>query len=479
VAQTLYWYDLETTGIDSRRDRVVQFAGIRTDLDLNVIAEPDVFYCRLHEDVLPHPEACLVTGISPQLTIEKGLLEPEFIQRIHQQFSVPQTCVAGFNSIRFDDEFTRNLLYRNFFDPYAREWKAGNSRWDVIDVVRLTHALRPDGIKWPQREDGSPSFKLEELTHANGVEHTDAHDALSDVYATIAIAKLVKEKQPKLYAWAFALKDKRKASELLDLTDREALVHISGRYPANKHCLAIVMPLMQHPVNKNGVIVYDLSVDPAPLLSLSADDIYQRMYTATDALKDGEVRIPLKVVHTNKSPMLSPIKTLSEQVVNNLEIDLQQCELYRAALLKENVDQKLTEVFTKNEFEAETDPDLMLYGGGFFSQTDARNMQEIRNTSPEKLASLDLAFEDERLTEMLFRYRGRNYPDTLTNDEKLRWVAHKKQWLTDGKSGQSLVQYFETLDALIAEDGWSDEQQELLNKLIEYGEYLSESAECT
>lgn len=477
MTTSLYWYDFETTGIDSKRDRVVQFAGIRTDLDFNIVAEPDVFYCKLHDDVLPHPEACLVTGISPQLTLEKGLLEVDFVKKIQQQFSVPKTCVAGFNSIRFDDEFTRNLLYRNFYDPYAREWKSGNSRWDIIDVVRLTHALRPEGINWPKRDDGTPSFKLELLTKENNIAHESAHDALSDVHATIAVAKLIKDKQPKLYNWAFNLRDKKKALDCLSLLKRNAVVHISGKYPASQHCLAVVMPIAQHPINKNGIIAYDLSVDPQPMLLKTAEQIYQRIYTSTENLPEGEQRIPLKVIHANKSPMLAPLKTLSEKVIADLNIDLQACEANRQKIIDSAVDKKLAEVFSINEFGAETDPDLMLYGGGFFSYADARHMETIRTTARDDLAKLELDFDDERLYEMLFRYRARNYPDTLSSEEVKRWLAYRVACLT-GESDErklDLETYFERLDTLVMEEGWSDEQQALLAKLIEYGEQIAES----
>ena len=477
MSETYYWYDYETTGIDSARDRVVQFAGIRTDLDFNQVAEPDVFYCKLHDDILPHPEACLVTGISPQLAIQKGLIECDFIERVHREFSTPKTCVVGYNSIRFDDEFTRNLLYRNFYDPYAREWKSGNTRWDLIDVVRLTHALRPDGINWPTREDGSASFKLEELTLANQISHESAHDALSDVYATIALAKLIRQKQPKLYDWGFGLRNKRKAAESLDLIHKNPVVHVSSKYPAAQDCLAIVLPLAPHPINKNGVIVFDLSADPTELVTLSADEIYQRLYTPTADLADGQKRIPLKTVHINKSPMLAPLGTLTDQVKAKLNIDLLRCEDNRQLILKAGIEDKLAKVFSINEFEKATDPDLMLYGGGFFSHIDAKNMEQIRTCPKGQLAELKLAFDDERLSEMLFRYRARNYPETLTKEEKIKRQTYRHNCLTnelnDGRL--TLTSYFERLDELIVEGEWTEEQQELLDNLIAYGESIADS----
>ncbi|PCI72058.1 MAG: exodeoxyribonuclease I [Piscirickettsiaceae bacterium] len=477
MADTFYWYDYETTGIDPARDRVVQFAGIRTDVNFNQIAEPDVFYCKLHDDILPHPEACLITGISPQLANEKGLLECDFIERIHRQFSTPQTCVVGYNSIRFDDEFTRHLLYRNFFDPYAREWKSGNSRWDLIDVVRMTYALRPDGINWPTRQGGLPSFRLEELTKANGISHESAHDALSDVHATIALAKLIKQKQPKLYSWGLGLRDKKKAAENLDLLNHHAIVHISSKYPASQHCLGVVMPLVAHPVNKNGVVVVDVSKDPEPLLKYTAEEIYQRLYTATDDLKAGEERMPLKVVHLNKSPMLAPLNTLTDAIKNTLNIDLEQCGVNRQKILNANIASKIADVFAMSDFAEATDPDLMLYGGGFFSHADARNMAQIRACSKDKLSSLDLPFEDERLAEMLIRYQARNYPETLTEEQRKERQIFRKQALTNehGDGRLTLMSYFERLDELISQEGWTEEQQELLEKLVSYGEEVAGS----
>jgi len=461
LANTFYWYDYETTGIDAARDRVVQFAGIRTDANFEAVAEPDVFYCKLADDVLPHPEASLITGITPQLANQKGFVESEFIARIHQQFSTPNTCVVGYNSIRFDDEFTRNLLYRNFYDPYAREWKSGNSRWDLIDVVRLTHALRPDGINWPKRDDGLSSFKLESLTKANNITHESAHDALSDVYATIELARLIKQKQPRLYNWGLGLRDKKKAIESFDFDKKTALVHVSSKYPASHDCLAIIMPLAMHPVNKNAVLVFDLSTDPQALIDLSAKQIHQRMYTPTAELAEGESRIALKAVHLNKSPMLAPLNTLSNAVKAKLELDLECCERHRQKILDADLSKKLVEVFSINEFTVPSDPDHMLYSGGFFSYGDAAKMQQIRNCPTEKLAQLDLPFQDSRLVDMLFRYRARNYPSTLSEQERAEWQEHREFFLntahTDGRL--SLKSYFETLDSLLADKLRSDDDK--------------------
>jgi len=445
--QTFYWHDYETFGIDPQRDRPAQFAGLRTDVEFNVIDEPLVVYCKPATDCLPHPDACLITGITPQLAQQKGICEAQFIGRIHQQLAQPNTCTLGYNNLRFDDEVTRNCLYRNFYDPYAREWQNGNSRWDIIDVVRAARALRPEGIQWPVNEEGRPSLRLDQLTIANGIVHEAAHDALSDVYATIGIARLVKQAQPKLFQFLLQHRVKAKVLELLQLGSFNPVVHISGRYAAVKNCMAVVLPLCKHPANTNGIIVYDLSIDPEPMLTLSIADIQQRLFTATNDLPEGVTRIPLKTVHINKCPVLAPVSVIKPDDAQRLVIDL--------ALCQNNIDkiksakglaEKLAAVFSGHAYsEQDSDPDLAIYSGGFFSDTDKQKMAKIRASSPEQLAKSKLTFTDPRLSEMLFRYRARNYPETLNVDEQSRWSEFCMNRLTGRQAGASI-----TLDAYYA-----------------------------
>ncbi|MFT5815543.1 MAG: exodeoxyribonuclease-1, partial [Psychroserpens sp.] len=289
---SILWHDYETFGISPKFDKPSQFAGIRTDHDLNIIGKPEMFYCRPPQDYLPQPEACLVTGITPQKAQQEGLSEVEFAERIHTLFTQPDTCVAGYNSIRFDDEFTRYLLYRNFYDPYAREWQNGNSRWDIIDMVRACYALRPEGINWPTVDrDGEQvvSFRLELLTKANDIAHEAAHDAMSDVYATIAMAKLIKEKQPKLYDFIFNLRNKKQVAELIDVYNMTPIVHTSSKISSEHGCTSWFAPFAYHPVNKNAIIAVDLALDPQPLFDLSSDEIKARLYTRHDELADDEL----------------------------------------------------------------------------------------------------------------------------------------------------------------------------------------------
>lgn len=417
---SIFWYDYETTGINPRCDRPLQMAGLRTDFDLNEIDEPVNLYCQPSDDILPHPAACAITGITPGQLAEHGLSEADFMTRVHAQLAAPGTCGAGYNTLRFDDEMTRYSLYRNFFDPYAREWQGGNSRWDLIDVVRAAYALRPDGIVWPMDEEGRVTLKLERLTAANGIDHGNAHEALSDVRATIALARLIREKQPKLYDWLFNLRSKQKVLDQIRLL--QPMVHVSGRFSAARNYVGVVLPLAWHPRNKNALIVCDLQLDPQGLLDLDAETLRQRLYTRREELAEGELPVPLKLIHINKCPVVAPMSVLRPEDQQRLGLDM---ALYQQRALQLNDAQKVWQdkvsaIYAREDFSANQDPEQQLYDG-FIGDRDRRLCEQVRMADPTQLAQAQWPFDDERLPELLFRYRARNFPDTLNFDEQERW----------------------------------------------------------
>ncbi|MCP8463162.1 exodeoxyribonuclease I [Pseudomonas sp. ZM23] len=433
MTASIFWYDYETTGIDPRRDRPLQVAGIRTDESLNEIGESLNLYCRPSDDILPHPAACLVTGITPERLESQGLGEAEFMTRLHAELAQPGTCVAGYNTLRFDDEVTRYSLYRNFFDPYAREWQGGNSRWDLIDMVRTAYALRPEGIVWPQ-QDGNVTLKLERLTEANGIDHGQAHDALSDVRATIALARLIRERQPKLYDYLYRLRSKQGVLDQIRL--HEPLVHISGRFSGARHYLSVVLPLGWHPRNRNALIVCDLAADPAPLLALDADTLRQRLYTRRDALAEGQLPVPLKLLHINRCPVVAPLNVLRPQDRERIGIDLDGCLATAQRLLqaKSLWQDKLAPIYTEESFSASEDPEQQLYDG-FIGDRDRRLCEQVRQADPERLAKEQWPFDDPRLPELLFRYRARNFPETLSTTEQQQWRDFCRQRLNAAEWG--------------------------------------------
>lgn len=450
-ANTLYWHDYETWGTNPGADKPSQFAGIRTDEDLNVVGEPLMLYCRPPADCLPQPMASLVTGISPQKALAEGVPEIEFIRRILAELGAPGTCGVGYNSLRFDDEVTRHTLYRNLLDPYEREWRSGNSRWDIIDMVRLTYALRPDGIQWPEREAGVPSFRLEELTAANGIAHEGAHDALSDVRATIDMARLVRSRQPKLYDYVYRLRRKREAAKLIDLRQRKPLLHISGKVPAAQGHLTYVMPLASHPVNRNAVIAINLGMEPQPVLDLDADALRERLYTARDQLGEGELPAGLKLIHLNKCPVLAPANMLDDKRAAELGIDKATCEANWQRLRGLDLTDKLHRVYLDSDFPTR-DVEASLYDG-FLNDADRDLCRDLHRAlverGPEALSG-EVPFADARLPELLFRLRARNFPETLSASEQQRWQEWRYRRLTDPDAGASITlePYFEQIAAL-------------------------------
>jgi len=478
-ALTFFWHDYETFGVNPRRDRPAQFAGIRTDAELNEIGEPLMIYCQPAPDYLPDPGSCLLTGITPQLCLERGLPEHQFAARIERELAQPGTIGVGYNTIRFDDEVTRFMFWRNLMDPFAREWQNDSGRWDLLDVVRLTYALRPDGIEWPRKEDGSPSFKLEDLTRANGLVHEAAHDALSDVRATIALARLIRARQPKLFDFAFALRKKERVAAELGLPavlgSTRPFLHVSGMFPADRGCLAVMWPLASHPSNRNELLAWDLSQDPSELATLDAAAIRERLFTRSADLPEGVTRLPIKSVHLNKSPMVvGNLRTLSDAMAQRWKIDMQQA-MRHAELATQLPDMSAIwpEVFARPK-EASLDVDEDLYGG-FVGNDDRRRLERLRGLPPTELARSRSGFDDPRLEELVFRYRARNFLETLSPEDAERWLAHRIGRLVEGEGGARNVDaYFAQIDEL-AQAAQDERAEELLSQLYDYAEAITPS----
>ncbi len=425
MAPTLLWYDLETFGTHPQWDRIGQFAAVRTDGHFKQVGDPIVLYCRQSPDYVPDPDACLVTGMTPQQANEEGLPENEFAAEIERAMSVAGTCVVGFNSLSFDDEFIRSLFYRNFFDPYRREYENGNTRWDILDLVRMTHDLRPEGIEWVRDSEGKPSFRLELLAAANAIEHDRAHDALSDVWATVRLAELVHEKQPRLFRYYYRMRKKEHVRRILNLTRPEPLLYTSGIYTRAEGCTTIIYPLSAHPDRSNEIIVYDLRRDPTDWIDEEVGEIRRRIFTRTALLGDEE-RIPLHGVRMNRSPALAPLSTLTPDRSRALGINVDEC-LSHARMLREKPDlvQKIRAVYlnSTNASREPRDPELRIYSDSFFGDEDRETFGRIRETDPKQLIELPPRFVDPRGPELLRRYLARNFFDLLPEAERSRWMS--------------------------------------------------------
>jgi exodeoxyribonuclease I len=426
MLNTFLWYDLETFGRDCRSTRISQFAGIRTDENLNPVDEPLSIFCQPADDFLPEPEAALITGITPQFAVQKGVCEADFMAQLHEQFSQANTCALGYNSIRFDDEFIRFGLYRNFYDAYEREYAGGNSRWDLLDVMRMMYALQPDCLHWPQRDDGLPSFKLEHLAKANNAFEGSAHEALSDVRSLINLARLVKAAAPELWQHCLDLRDKNVVSGKLAIHKNQRILHVSGQFSAAHACTGLMWPLMPHPLIKTRTIAVELRPEALKLIDYSAEQIEQNIFTKFSQLPEGETRIGLKEIHHNRCPIVftpDDAKTLGLQLdFTRLNIDIKQAKDIHAKLnaASEIIMHKLAKVFAKQREFDNSDPDSALYSG-FFDKADKTKFSKARSSKGQA----ELVFNDARLSELYFRYKARNWPDSLNTDEQALWQKHK------------------------------------------------------
>ena len=466
---TFFWHDYETFGAVPRRDRPAQFAGLRTDAQLRPIDAPLTLYCRPAPDFLPEPEACLLTGIVPQQCLEKGVPEFEFAAAIETQLARPGTVGVGYNSIRFDDEVTRFLFWRCLIDPYAREWQNQCGRWDLLDALRCARALRPAGIEWPLHDDGRASFRLEHLTRANGLQHDSAHDALSDVQATIALARLLRSRQPKLWDFCLRLRHKAAVSDEIATAQSQGrpLLHVSGMYASERGCMALVWPLAPHPSNRNEIILWDLAHDPAELARLDVDEMRLRLFTRSDALPEGVTRLPIKTLHINKSPVvIANLKTLTPEMAQRWGLDIEQGLRHAEAAARQAgaLADVWPKVYQRAPDDSERDVDEDLYSG-FIDNDDRRTLQRLRALPPTLLAAKHPRFADPRLAELLFRYRARNVPQSVHAQELARWSAHCAARL-QGSGALGLDEFLRRVSAL--EQSADDRGRALLAQLRAY-----------
>ncbi len=485
ATHTFLWHDYETFGLNPRRERPSQFAGIRTDAELNEIGEPVMLYCQPANDYLPDAESCLLTGITPQLCLQRGVPEHEFAARIEALLAEPGTIGVGYNSIRFDDEVTRYLFWRNLMDPYAREWQNDCGRWDIQDVVRMAYALRPDGIVWPRKPDERkpadhtatrPSFKLEDLARANGLLHEAAHDALSDVRATIALARLIRTAQPKLFEFCLGLHKKDRVLDELGLPaspqTAQPFLHVSGMFAPERGCMAVMWPLATHPSNKNEVLAWDLAHDPSELQLLDVEALRQRLFTRQSDLPEGVQRLPIKSVHVNKSPMVvKKLKTLTDEMAAKWGIDI-PAALANAEKARALPDMSAIwpELFNRPKTET-PDVDEDLYGG-FVGNADRRRLNQLRAMPAAELAVSRVGFDDDRLAELVFRYRARNFAETLTPEEQQRWETHRAARLLEGEgSARHIDAYLAQLDSL--SETTNDKGHAVLEALSDYAELIA------
>ena len=459
MAQTFFFYDLETSGLNPRQDRIMQFAGQRTDMNLEPIGDPYNLLVTLNDDTLPSPDALMVTGITPQKTVEEGYSEVQFARMLSEEIFTPETIAVGFNNIRFDDEFIRHLLWRNFHDPYEWSWKDGRSRWDLLDVVRLTRALRPEGINWPLDDKGEPSNRLELITSANGIAHENAHDALADVTALIAVTKLIKQKQPQLYDYLLKMRDKKVVQQLVNMDDKKPFVYASGRYDKEFAKTTVAFALTTS--RNGGVVVYDLRYNPTPFVGLSVEELSAKLFASWEERQAEDfVKLPVKELQYNRCPAVAPLGVLERgDGWQKISLDAKTVQKHQNILLKHpDFAEKLRTIFeNKPAFKKLPDPEAQLYDG-FLNDRDRIRVEAVRNADERELADFHPEFQDERLVPLLLHYKARNFPRSLSEDDLAQWEAWRAQHLQ-----AQLPQFMASLQRLAPTA--TDEQQFILQEL--------------
>lgn len=474
MSHTFYFYDLETSGVNSRKGRIMQFAGQRTNANLEPIGEPDDILIQLNKDVLPDPEAVLLHGITPQRTMQDGITEAEFVKYFDENIRQQNTIFVGFNNVRFDDEFMRFLFWRNFHDPYEWQWRDGCSRWDILDLVRITRALRPDGIKWPNDSEGKASNRLELLTRDNKIDHVDAHTALSDVNATIAVAKLIKEKQPKLFDYILDMRDKKKVRALVDTG--QPFVYVSGRYESRYEKMTVVVKVSELE-DASGAIVFDLRYKPETWAKKSDVELEQAQNNWQD---EAQNRLPFKILQYNRCPSVAPMSVIDEKSKEKLEIKIEEINTNLKSL-KEHGElisrivalmNKQKKAYQTGLLPDERDADERLYDG-FVPDADRELSNHLRELKKDGINNFVPNFSDGRLIGLFPLYKARNFPKSLNPEEQSAWEVHVAKRLIDGGEKSQAALFMASLQEVAAKKGLTTDKQYLIEELKLYAESIA------
>ncbi len=459
MAQTFFFYDLETSGLSARSDRIMQFAGQRTDMELQPIGEPYNLLVKLNDDTLPSPDALMVTGISPQKTVDEGYSEAQFAKILQEEIFTPETIAVGFNNVRFDDEFVRHLFWRNFYDPYAWSWKDNRSRWDLLDVVRMTRALRPEGIEWPVDQNGVPTNRLEMITGANNIAHENAHDALMDVDALIAVTRLIKEKQPDLFNYLLGMRDKKAVMQLVNLDEKKPFVYASGRYESAWNKTTVALPLA--PAQNGNVLVYDLRYDPTNFVELEESALAKKIFASWDERQAEDfVKLPVKPLQFNRCPAVAPLGVLAKNDGwKKIGLDNKTILRHQKILLDHpQFAERLRSIYeNKPEYKKSKNSEEKLYDG-FLNDRDALRVEAVRNSTERELADFHPEFSDERLGPLLLHYKARSFPKSLSEDEIRLW----EEWRAERLQAQ-LPKFMAALQRIALHA--TDEQEFILQEL--------------
>ncbi len=468
MAQTFYFYDLETSSGSPRDGRIMQFAGQRTDENLEIIGEPDNILVRLADDVIPEPDAVLVHKITPQRAQTEGITEAEFAKFFQEKIATADTVFVGYNNIRFDDEFMRRVCYRTFYDPYQWHWKDGKSRWDLLDAMRMMRALRPEGLKWPML-DGKPTVKLELMAKENDLLHENAHDALSDVQALIQLAQKFKSSQPKLFGYLLNARSKKAVSSLV--SSGEPFVYTSGKYSSEYDKTTVVYPLFAHP-RREAAIVYNLRENPEKWFNKPAEELVKHWQVRYG---DDIERLPVKTLQFNKCPAVAPMGVLDEESQDRLSVDLEEISK-NLSIIKSNQNfiselEKALDIIEnaqQTKLSLDDSVDNKIYDE-FWVDSDQRELQLIRAAEPNEISGLITTVKNQRIRDMIPLYIARNFPNVLDSEQREKWEEHRQKVFYGGGEKSRFSKFSKRMQEL-GKSKLNSEQEYLLTELQLYAE---------
>ncbi len=479
---TFFWYDYETWGKNPMHDRVVQFGGLRTDENLEQIGDTIELKCQPGLDCPIGPGAIRVHGIMPMEAQNTGLPEGEFASRIHKELRKKGTCSVAYNGMSFDHEFTRVLFYRNLYDPYEWAWKDGNTYWDTVEVMRAAFLLRPDALKnWPKKENGTPSFKLGDLSEANlaSEELHPSHDAVTDSIHMWKVAKIIRERAPEFWEYALELRHKKNTQKLMDRG--EPVLHVVGGIPTKRYCSTLLSNLGVYGRNSNEYFAFDLFHDPTPFLKPF------QQWTPEDKLAARRAIVSFK---TNRSPFLCRWKWVGnltelslKQLLNKMNLNESEVQGRHDRIqefLAQDSATPFSEYIQQRESESEyryssyqTDPDEAIYDG-FITDQDRNLMNQVLREG----ANFDwrsIKSQDSRVEPLIFRYIARNYPESMDDAGTNRWKAYcRKRQLESKQSRRVTADQIFSYELRDFSESWGNLDESRVKQLLKWQDRVRE-----
>lgn len=455
MKKTYLFYDLETTGLNPCFDQVLQFAAIRTDLQLHELERYE-FQVKLNCDIILSPGAMITHRIGIDQS-QTGISELAAITQIHQLLNTPGTISLGYNTLGFDDEFLRFSFYRNLLPPYTHQYAQQCSRMDLYPFTVMFHLFNPAVLSyWP-----SASLKLEHISTVNQLAQGQAHTAMVDVEATVALAKKFIQARD---MWDFLLGYFHKDTDLSRLSQlnmSEALL-VDGKLGMKQNYIAPVLCLGQHAQYKNQTLWLRLDLDN--LRQTTVDKIAEHTYVIRKKPAENELLLPIKPRYLEKlsaerQQMMAANKLWLQQ---NPELFAAICDYHRHYIYP-----KVPSI----------DADAALYELGFATPQEETLLKNFHRAAPTKKMAIANQFAHPIRKQQALRIMGRHFFSELSVqdqdlfNEYLQKALHStaEQAPVDYRGQRKLTLCAAMAELAILKNSPLDPEQQIL--LVEFDEH--------